>query len=437
MGVLIGAGCLERARLDEDALASNPAALPLGYQQSKWVAERLVLEAGARGLPISIYRPGTIGPHTTTGCHNPDDLFILMLRAVSRVRMVPDIRDMDVAPVDWIVSMVAALSRRSEATGRIMHLVHPEPVPISKMLEWYKLGGAAMRVRELEGWLEAVRVDLGDDPEHPLSSLRPILDSETGLEFCRLVNLAPPAGCERATALSELVELPCPPLDIAQMQRWDKRLRAEGLVDDPRDDFGRPVRYMWFRERLSGSVELMTGIDSPLELDFVASVSSLRQMLEEHRIDLAGSVSVPALHPQPLHVKSGQWRVRPHSGLGRRSSSEAAPMHIRAELVDSDGREFWLEGQKIARPRFDLWKQSRTFELRIGDTKRTLAEGTATVRGETWVEDQVYGVEFDPDVPEAERRRARMIYLAWLGGNIGRTFYDLALRLGTSVIGGK
>ena len=45
------------------------------------------------------------------------------------------------------------------------------------MFEWYKLGGSAMRVRELEGWLEAVRMDLGDDPEQYGMSVRDQVDA--------------------------------------------------------------------------------------------------------------------------------------------------------------------------------------------------------------------------------------------------------------------
>jgi hypothetical protein len=112
-------------------------------------------------------------------------------------------------------------------------------------------------------------------------------------------------------------------------------------------------------------------------------------------------------------------------------------MRLRVELVDEDGRELWIEGEKVARPRLDLWKQSRTFELELGDATRTLLRGKAEVAAKTFIEDQVYGVEFRDDIPEAERRRARMLYLAWLGGNVGRTFYDLALRLGISVVTGR
>lgn len=437
MGVLVGPGCTAHDVLDEDALPGPGPALPIGYQQSKWVAERLVLEAGARGLPISVYRPGTIGPHSVTGSHNPDDLFMLLLRASDRLRCLPAIRDLDAAPVDWVVSMITALARTTDVRGRIVHLVNPNPVPVAKIHEWYKLSGAAMRVREYDGWIEIVRADLGDDPEHPLVALRGVLDSEQGRQFCRLVNLSPRAGCRRALELAEKHDLPCPAIDAKQLLRWDRRLRSEGLLDDPRDDFGQAQRYMWFREHLIGRATLVDGGRSPIELDLTASVVSLRQLLDENRIDLSGTVTCPGVHPRPLHVVDGHWWVRQHAGIGRRDTGEAALMRLTVQLLDEDGRNYWIEGEKVARPRFDLLKQSRTFELTLGDSARTLLHGSTEVPMRTFVEEQVYGVEFRADVPEAERRRARLLYLAWLGGNIGRTFYDLVLRLGISVVSSR
>jgi thioester reductase-like protein len=42
----------------EDDPLENPAGLTGGYPQSKWVAEKLVMEARKRGIPANIYRPG-------------------------------------------------------------------------------------------------------------------------------------------------------------------------------------------------------------------------------------------------------------------------------------------------------------------------------------------------------------------------------------------
>jgi hypothetical protein len=268
-------------------------------------------------------------------------------------------------------------------------------------------------------------------------ALRALLDSEQGREFCRLVNLSPKTDCRRALELSIKHDLKCPVIDGKQLLRWDRRLRADGLLDDLRDDFGNAQRYMWFREHLLGRAILVGGGPTPLELELVASVASMRQLFDESRLDLRGHVTCPGVHPRPLHVTDGHWWVRQHSGLGRRESGEQALMRLRLQLIDDDGRELWIEGEKVARPRLDLLRQSRTVELSLRDSSRVLLQGTAEIPTKTFIDEQIYGVEFREDVPEAERRRARLIYLAWLGGNIGRTFYDLALRLGISVVSGR
>jgi L-2-aminoadipate reductase len=67
-----GAGILE-----SDDLLGSQNGLPTGYGQTKWVSERLVMEAGIRGLQGAIVRPGYIvgdsksgGISTCTSCAN-------------------------------------------------------------------------------------------------------------------------------------------------------------------------------------------------------------------------------------------------------------------------------------------------------------------------------------------------------------------------------
>ena len=42
-----------------------------GYAQSKWVAEKLVRQAGERGIPHAIYRPGLVSGHSISGEVHP------------------------------------------------------------------------------------------------------------------------------------------------------------------------------------------------------------------------------------------------------------------------------------------------------------------------------------------------------------------------------
>lgn len=55
-------------------LEDVPDKLLDGYGQTKWAAEMLVCEARKRGMPVKIYRPGTISGHSQTGSTNTYDL---------------------------------------------------------------------------------------------------------------------------------------------------------------------------------------------------------------------------------------------------------------------------------------------------------------------------------------------------------------------------
>lgn len=52
-----------------------------GYGQSKWVAERMCVEAGSRGLPVSVLRPGNLSPSSKTGMWNKSDFIYMLLQA--------------------------------------------------------------------------------------------------------------------------------------------------------------------------------------------------------------------------------------------------------------------------------------------------------------------------------------------------------------------
>src|ERR1700741_570165 len=64
---------------------------PMGYAQSKWVAEGIMRLAQARGVPVAIYRPGRIGSHSQTGAANLDDSFVRLLAGCMQLGLAPDI----------------------------------------------------------------------------------------------------------------------------------------------------------------------------------------------------------------------------------------------------------------------------------------------------------------------------------------------------------
>jgi amino acid adenylation domain-containing protein/thioester reductase-like protein len=124
-----------------------------GYAQSKWVAEKLVEQAGARGIPYAIYRPGLVSGHSVSGAWNTDNLISSMTRACVLLGSVPNLDVMvNIVPVDFVSSAIVHLSKDPKNLGRIYHLDNPEPLHFSKLADWLTAQGLQARTVSFDDW---------------------------------------------------------------------------------------------------------------------------------------------------------------------------------------------------------------------------------------------------------------------------------------------
>lgn len=93
-----------------------------GYQQSKWVAERLVHQAVSRGLNATVYRPGTIGPHSVTGACNVTDYSSCSLLSIAQNGIYLDSNnEFEMSPVDIVASAIVTISIRAMRSHEQSH----------------------------------------------------------------------------------------------------------------------------------------------------------------------------------------------------------------------------------------------------------------------------------------------------------------------------
>ena len=99
-----------------------------GYAQSKWVAEKLISRAGLCGVPVVIYRLGSIGARTVTGACNANDLNTLFIATIVKMGSYPTpIFDapLNALPVDIAVQQIVSLHRmQSNSSGAIYGVVN-------------------------------------------------------------------------------------------------------------------------------------------------------------------------------------------------------------------------------------------------------------------------------------------------------------------------
>ena len=161
--------CGEDADLDSLADARED-----GYGQSKWVAEKLVREAAARGLSACVYRPGFISGHSETGASNPRDLQGAVLSESLRLGAAPEIEGwrLEMTPVDFVAAAILAVASKPEAPGGTFHLANPDPVPAGTVFDWLEDGGYALERVAYGEWLGRLEAAPPGDDAGPGAILR-------------------------------------------------------------------------------------------------------------------------------------------------------------------------------------------------------------------------------------------------------------------------
>jgi amino acid adenylation domain-containing protein/thioester reductase-like protein len=158
----------------------GPCESTRGYDQSKWVAERLVQLAGSRGLPVAIYRPGRIGSHSRTGVFNPDDFFVRLLAGCLALGQAPDIDLLEnLLPVDMVARAVVGLSARPvEPRAVTFHLLNPQHTSWRWLVGQVAARGHELALVPYAEWHLALGQAVADDPGHHLAGLLPYLPAD-------------------------------------------------------------------------------------------------------------------------------------------------------------------------------------------------------------------------------------------------------------------
>ncbi|EMD34789.1 hypothetical protein CERSUDRAFT_107385 [Gelatoporia subvermispora B] len=115
---------------EDDDLEGARNELKSGYGQSKWVAEKLLFEAGRRGLSGHIVRPGYVVGDSETAVTNTDDFLWRMVKGCIQLGLIPDINNtVNMVPVDY-VARCTSLAATAPLAGplRVLHVAaYPRP----------------------------------------------------------------------------------------------------------------------------------------------------------------------------------------------------------------------------------------------------------------------------------------------------------------------
>lgn len=140
---------------EENDLEGGRTGLENGYGQSKWVAEKLIMEARKRGMPATIVRPGYILGDARSGVTNTDDFIWRLLKGCIELGFIPAISNsVNCCPVDYVASVVAgAAYHDTESTQLgVLQVTNPAGFTYNKMFGTLLTYGYQVKQTEYIDW---------------------------------------------------------------------------------------------------------------------------------------------------------------------------------------------------------------------------------------------------------------------------------------------
>ncbi|KAF8508238.1 alpha-aminoadipate reductase Lys1p [Hysterangium stoloniferum] len=159
---------------ENDDLEGARTGIPTGYGQSKWVSEKLLLEAGRRGLTGSILRPGYVVGDSRSAVTNTDDFIWRLVKGCIQLGLTPDINNtINMVPVDYVARCTALASIYPLTHGAISvcQITARPPMTYNDLLEPLSKYGYPAQKCEYIGWrqrLEQHVLEVQDNALFPL-----------------------------------------------------------------------------------------------------------------------------------------------------------------------------------------------------------------------------------------------------------------------------
>ncbi|KAJ8093146.1 large subunit of alpha-aminoadipate reductase [Marasmius tenuissimus] len=161
---------------EDDDLEGAREGLKTGYGQTKWVSEKLLFEAGKRGLRGHILRPGYVVGDSRTAVTNTDDFIWRLVKGCIQLGLIPNINNtINMVPVDH-VALTTSLAAVSPLVDKhdfssVLHMV-ARPLPtFNSMLQTLSKYGFKTTQTEYVAWrgkLEEHVMQVQDNALYPL-----------------------------------------------------------------------------------------------------------------------------------------------------------------------------------------------------------------------------------------------------------------------------
>jgi thioester reductase-like protein len=234
LGVFPLVGRSDAGIVREDDDLDHGGSLYNGYTQTKWVAEKLVEIARARGLPVSVYRPSLVAGDSRTGAWNSDDFTCKMIKSWVGFGNAPAVNtEMNLVPVDYVSQAIVRLSLQEGSLGKRFHLANSHTVKVDDLVSWIEAFGYPLKRIPYDRWRTELLNPVKGLREDAMYSVIPLLSMSAAIEGPEMVQAIPEFDRRNITAALASTGISCPPVDAGTFENYLVYLVRSGFLASP------------------------------------------------------------------------------------------------------------------------------------------------------------------------------------------------------------
>ncbi|MEU3565907.1 amino acid adenylation domain-containing protein [Kitasatospora sp. NPDC006786] len=185
LAVLAGFGAAGVPKVTERTPLAHPERLGVGYVESKWVAEQLLHNAAAAGLPVTVLRTNDVTGDLADGAMNTGTELCALIAYLADSGTCPDVQLLlDFVPADRFSRAVAHIAAHAPAAGEVYHLTSPQPGVLADLAERLRARGHRIAPLPYGDWVRRLVRFAAGNPTHPIAPFVPLfVDRAPGTEL--------------------------------------------------------------------------------------------------------------------------------------------------------------------------------------------------------------------------------------------------------------
>ncbi|MFI6152860.1 amino acid adenylation domain-containing protein [Kitasatospora sp. NPDC051170] len=240
LAVLAGFGAAGVAEVSERTPLAYPERLGVGYVESKWVAEQLLHEAAAAGLPVTVLRTNDVTGDLASGAMNPGTELCALIAYFADSGTFPDVRlPLDFVPADRFAGAIAHIAAHAPADGEVYHLTSPSPATLPELAARMRAHGHRISELPYGDWVRHLVRFAAGHPRHPIAPFVPLFvdrapGGELSISELYFRPTFPRFDRENADTILAGSGTELPRVDGPLLDHYLRRMAADGLLGEPR-----------------------------------------------------------------------------------------------------------------------------------------------------------------------------------------------------------